>query len=148
MCLGSVIFVQTILALVAFLLARRKSGSTRPLTLFNWSLAIVLLATVAIGTSIWFWSLRQVEKHAALFTGLAPAVQSFIQEELRCCGYFNATTEGIFTPSSGFCSTESINSVSHSIAISPTSMLICWLLQRNTTIACVVPLTAYSVRTG
>lgn len=148
MCLGSVIFVQTILALAAVLLTRRKSGSTRPLTLFNWLLVIVMLATVAIGTSIWFWSLRQVEEYAALFRGLDPAVQGFVQEELRCCGYFNATTEGIFTSSNGFCSTESINAVSHNTAISPTSMLICWLLQRNTTIACVVPLTAYSVRTG
>lgn len=110
--LGCLLFINAIWSVIAFITSRRPAASTRPLSIFNASLVTMILITLLVGTFIWFQSLRQVQEYAQVFRALDPLAQGYIQDRLECCGYFNATIDGIFTSSTGFCTPDAIPSVS------------------------------------
>lgn len=103
--------MNVVFSIAAYLLTRRQGASTRPLTVSNVLLVATIMAAVAVGSTEWFYSLRQEEEYAQAFRSADSVVQAFIQDKLKCCGYFNATVEGIFTSATGFCASDSIAQV-------------------------------------
>ena len=83
--------------------------------------------TVIGGSIIWFYTLTERNDFRDVWNAQPPATQEFLQNrvsslsslvhayllqadplslaavQLSCCGYFNATAEGLFTVQTGFC---------------------------------------------
>ncbi|GAA5959160.1 hypothetical protein JCM21900_001411 [Sporobolomyces salmonicolor] len=64
-----------------------------------------MLLTVLVGSIMWFFSLTERARYLRMWVQQDGATQVFLQDSLRCCGYFNASIAGSFTQQTGFCST-------------------------------------------
>jgi hypothetical protein len=73
---------------------------TLGLTIFNYVLMVVSIITITVGSSIWFWTLRETENFTLLWLGLEPEKQGVVQDALRCCGWLDKT-DSFFNQ--GFC---------------------------------------------
>jgi len=77
---------------------------TLPLALLNWALILDTLATVSVGTMIWWATLQERKNFGEAFDSADTTVKLAIQNQLSCCGYwFNNETSIIVQ--SGFCAT-------------------------------------------
>lgn len=85
------------------------------LQIFNYALVFVGSLCVVVGSTVWFWTLREQENFRQVWLGLATAKQAAIQEKLRCCGYTNFTD--VFPQ--GFCT----NAVAQNITGCQTQIL-------------------------
>jgi len=74
---------------------------TLPLTLFNYLLIVVGTICVVVGSTVWFWTLKEASNFHIAWAALAPAQQGAIQDLLSCCGYANFT-DAMNSPQ-GFC---------------------------------------------
>jgi len=128
--MGSLIFTTFLISIYGLLSSMRQGRAlVRPLIVFNVSLLILLLATISVGGAIWFFTLRERVAYAAVWQAQSPAMQQFLQDTLKCCGYFDATPAGLFSVAAGFCSNPS--------QITPPT-------DPNLTIGCVTPITNFA----
>ncbi|RSH92367.1 phospholipid scramblase 1 [Saitozyma podzolica] len=104
-CLFGIILGATYLSACLFSIPAILSPRGRPFLLkaLNGWLIVISAFTLAIGTYIWFFSLRQLNEFAAIWAKQSPAVQQAIQDNFSCCGYWNSTAAGEFTTHLGFC---------------------------------------------
>ncbi|GAA5936837.1 hypothetical protein JCM1841_005495 [Sporobolomyces salmonicolor] len=72
---------------------------------FSWCLVGTMLLTIVVGSIMWFFSLTERARYLRMWVQQDGATQVFLQDSLRCCGYFNASIAGSFTQQTGFCST-------------------------------------------
>jgi len=59
--------------------------------ILNWTLVLNSIVTVAVGTFIWFFTLKERNNYHVVYSKQTPAVMQGIQDLLQCCGYFNST---------------------------------------------------------
>jgi len=87
--------VLGILLLITFFLAIgaivQRNHITIGLVILNWTLILDALATVIIGTFVWFYTLRERNEFHGVYGNLQPSQRVTIQDMFHCCGYFNAT---------------------------------------------------------
>jgi len=81
----------------------------------NWVLLVDGLATVVIGTSIWFFTLHETANYQAKWNKASPAVRTALQNKFQCCGYASSNETDI--PFGGFCTDAAFASTQDS----------CWL---------------------
>jgi len=83
----------------------KDNEATKPVVIYIGSLLITSLITMSIGTTIWFYTLREKAEFLPVWQAQSSTTQVFIQDTLSCCGWFNATTEGLFDSNlqTGFC---------------------------------------------
>lgn len=87
----------------------RKPGTKSTwLNAFTITVLMSTMATIAIGTCVWFYTLQVQIEYEGVWTAASPAMHIFLQDTLHCCGYYNATLPGLFAESSGFCATPSV----------------------------------------
>jgi len=93
-----IIFLGTFVSSLILIAIRGK----RPLVLLNWLLLGNGIAILVIGTYIWFYTLHERDNYHRVFGMQINATKIGVQDQLMCCGYFNATDEvafgGIFCP--------------------------------------------------
>ncbi|KAL8292497.1 hypothetical protein RQP46_001109 [Phenoliferia psychrophenolica] len=84
------------------------------LLVFNYSLVFTMLVTVTVGSIMWLYTLTERNDFAEVWLLQNGAVQSFVQDSMKCCGYWNATTSGLLTQATGFCA-----SITNVTAVTP-----------------------------
>lgn len=113
----------------AFVLTRKAGARTTHLSVLNTLVILTGCVTLAIGSAVWFFTLRQRAEFEAIWKEQSPEGIVLVQDWLKCCGYWNASSEGLFSQATGFCGTAEIAA--------------------NATLAtpCVTPITAYADNT-
>jgi len=96
--LGIALVVAFVISIAAVV---QPNHVTLPLTLFNYLLVLVGIICVVVGSTVWFWTLREASNFHSAWVTLAPAQQGAIQDLLSCCGYANFT-DTMNSPQ-GFC---------------------------------------------
>ncbi|KAA1066367.1 phospholipid scramblase 1 [Puccinia graminis f. sp. tritici] len=83
----------------------RENAQTLPLRAYMSSLFTTLLITLIAASLIWFSTLRERSLFTPVWEALPAQQKIFIQNDLKCCGWFNATLPGLFNDNimSGFC---------------------------------------------
>ncbi|KAG0144844.1 hypothetical protein CROQUDRAFT_672090 [Cronartium quercuum f. sp. fusiforme G11] len=83
----------------------RENAATRPVAIHLVVLFIVFLFTMAGATAIWFTTLRIRALFTPIWESQPLEIKLYIQDSLSCCGWFNATSAGLFNDDlrSGFC---------------------------------------------
>lgn len=76
---------------------------TTGLVVLNWALLCDAIITLIVGSIIWFYTLRERNNFAKVFYGSSDDILQKVQDQLQCCGYFNATDHAI---NAGFCSSQ------------------------------------------
>jgi len=102
--LGALILISWIIGLYGVLTGMVKGKrQTAGLVAFNWSLVAIVMITTIIGAIIWFFTLQPRAELFEIWQVQPQATQQFLQDTLKCCGYFDATTAGGFNAPGGFC---------------------------------------------
>lgn len=70
------------------------------LKVHGYMVVICGIFTLVIGLDIWFGTLRSKESLLDTWNKQSVTVQSLLQEELSCCGYFNSTSIPAFVTDS------------------------------------------------
>ncbi|OAV99379.1 hypothetical protein PTTG_04553 [Puccinia triticina 1-1 BBBD Race 1] len=83
----------------------RDNAQTLPLRAYMTSLITTLLITLMAASLIWFSTLRERTLFTPVWDALPLPQKIFIQNDLSCCGWFNATLAGRFNDDLmvGFC---------------------------------------------
>jgi len=105
--LGVLFIISCFLALPGYISSKGRDqhgATTKLLAGFAGSLIFTGLATVIIGTVMWFFTLRERAAFETVWIDQNVATQAFLQDTLQCCGYWNATTAGLLNSATGFCS--------------------------------------------
>ncbi|KLO14897.1 tetraspanin Pls1 family [Schizopora paradoxa] len=61
------------------------------LYLLNWVLIIDGIFILVIGTFVWFYTLQERANYHEVFSTLSTQTRIAIQDQLKCCGYFNSS---------------------------------------------------------
>jgi len=69
----------------------QRNHITIGLVILNWILIIDAIIIVAIGSFIWFFTLRERDNFHKIYSEQSMSNRIEIQERLKCCGYFNGT---------------------------------------------------------
>lgn len=99
-------FVSVVISLWTFATRpTRENAHTLPIRLYMSSLLITLFITLIAASLIWFSTLRERTLFTPVWSALPTPQKIYIQNDLQCCGWFNATLPGLFTDDlmSGFC---------------------------------------------
>jgi hypothetical protein len=92
------------------------------LVILNWALVLDAIGIVTIGTFVWIYTLQERNEFQRIFHALTTDQRIQLQDQLRCCGYFNGTD----------------GEIGGSFCLTPT------FAQLNTTVNCVTPITAFA----
>jgi len=84
----------------------QRNHVTVGFVILNWCLVVDALAVLAVGSLIWFFSLRQRAEYHTRWLALPDATKQAIQDKLSCCGYFNST-DGQVIIAGSFCTNQS-----------------------------------------
>jgi len=83
--LGAMYAVTVLASIVSIV---QRNHITAPLMYLNWVLLLDGLATVVIGTMIWFFTLREEDNYYVRFQATTDSIREQLQNEFSCCGYF------------------------------------------------------------
>lgn len=99
--LGVMLLVTFAISIFAIV---QKNHVTGGLIFLNWTLIADSIATLVIGTMLWFFSLEQRNNYHIRYQALPNATRVQIQDKFQCCGYFlnNDTVE----VGQGFCANQ------------------------------------------
>ncbi|MBW0513056.1 hypothetical protein O181_052771 [Austropuccinia psidii MF-1] len=106
--IGVGLVVITVLVSLWTLLSQptKEDSKTKPLSIYLIFLLILFVFTLTIASATWFITLEERARFTPVWNSLPRQQKIFIQDDLQCCGWFNATTEGLFNSSlrTGYCS--------------------------------------------
>ena len=97
-----------ITAVVALIAIVQPNHVTTGLAALNWVLLLDAIATLIVGTVIWFFTLKERATYHAKWLVTSPAIKTAIQDQFSCCGYF--TTNETDIPFGGFCTDQTFAS--------------------------------------
>jgi len=100
LALGIMLIITWMISVGAVL---QPNHVTLPLVFTNWALIGDAVAVLVIGSSIWFYSLRETAGYLKVWTASSDTTRQQLQDLFQCCGYTNSTELASF---SGFCSDE------------------------------------------
>jgi hypothetical protein len=73
---------------------------TLGLEILNWTLLVDALATIVIGSIVWYTTLKEQANFHIAWSQQSQQIRQGVQDMLQCCGYFNSTDLGVIA---GFC---------------------------------------------
>jgi len=88
MVLGIAYIITFVLSVGAIVQRNHVTGG---LVALNWMLILDALATLIIGTIVWFFTLQERANFHHRWSLESPANRIVIQDKLKCCGYFNSS---------------------------------------------------------
>lgn len=95
----------------------QRNHITMGLVVLNYALLIDAVGIVIIGTFVWFYTLQERANFHQLWLSASSATRIALQDQLRCCGYFNGTDlaeiGGNFCQNQTFISTLASNATSN-----------------------------------
>lgn len=110
--LGVIILLSVFYSVPALLITRRPgSTSTAHLTALNIMIALACVANTAVGTAIWFFTLKQRDNFETVWREAGPRGQQVLQDWMGCCGYWNASAAGLFASPTGLCASSQVAAV-------------------------------------
>jgi len=99
MALGIIFLITWVVSVGAIV---QRNHVTIGLVILNWFLIATAIAVAVVGSSIWFFTLRERDNFHEVFANQTPQIRLRVQDQLNCCGYFNSTdlieSGGICTP--------------------------------------------------
>ncbi|GAA6030960.1 hypothetical protein JCM8097_008957 [Rhodosporidiobolus ruineniae] len=105
--LGVALLVVLLLGVLGFVQGWRPGSLQRKeakgLIGFAWALAGTMMTTLVVASILWFYSLRERNNFRKVWLARDGPTQVFLQDKLQCCGYFNASSAGLFTQPVDFC---------------------------------------------
>jgi hypothetical protein len=112
-------FVISVAAIV------QRNHVTLGLVILNYVLLLDAVGILAIGTFIWFFTLRERANFHEIWFDLNPSTRIILQDKFKCCGYFNGTDlaeiGGSFCQSQQFISNLAANVTSNFCVTSVTN---------------------------
>jgi len=111
--LGITYLVTFIFSVAAVL---QPNHVVRGLAILNVLLIAVGAMTVAIGSFVWFFTLRERANFYTIWQAVTPNTRVSLQNTFSCCGYFN-NTDFVITDS-GFCA-DTANFVNSTACVGP-----------------------------
>jgi len=124
MLLGVALLATFVISIGAIV---QRNHVTIGLVILNYALLLDAIGIVIIGTFVWFFTLQERANFHKLWVEATPAVRQTLQDQFKCCGYFNGTDAVQIGGS--FCVSQSfVNS----------------LASNKTTNFCVTPVTAFA----
>lgn len=81
----------------------QRNHVTVGLVVLNYTLLLDALGIVFIGTFVWFFTLQERANFHKLWVEATPAVRQTLQDQFKCCGYFNGTDAAEI---GGFCQSQ------------------------------------------
>jgi len=69
----------------------QRNHVTIGLVILNWVLIADAVIVLIIGTFVWFYTLRERNEYHGEYAKLQPFQRVAIQDQFKCCGYFNAS---------------------------------------------------------
>lgn len=112
LALGSFILITVAYSVLALLLTRKPKAPTVHLTALNILILLAGLATTAIGTAVWFYTLQQRDNFEVVWREAGASGQQVLQDWMGCCGYWNASAAGLFASPTGACASNQVAAVS------------------------------------
>lgn len=92
----------------------QRNHVTIGLVLLNYALLLDSIGVVVIGSFVWFFTLHERANFHELWLGASTSTRIALQDQLKCCGYFNNTDAAVV--GGKFCVTqEFINSLNASV---------------------------------
>jgi len=61
------------------------------LVVLNWILILDSIVILAVGTFVWMYTLQERAEYHTVFAAQTSATRIAIQDQLKCCGYFNSS---------------------------------------------------------
>jgi len=104
LALGIMLLITFVISIGAIV---QPNHVTRPLAILNWTLILDTLATVVIGTMIWWATLQERNNFSMAFDQATPDVRQAVQDKFQCCGYWFNNETSINT-TQGFCGSASV----------------------------------------
>jgi len=122
--LGIAFLVTFVLSIAAIV---QRNHVTIGLVILNYALLLDAIGVLCIGTFIWMFTLKERANFHQFWSEATPATRIFLQDNFKCCGYFNGTDLGEVGGS--FCTSQDfINN----------------LATNDTSNFCVTPVTAFA----
>jgi len=69
----------------------QRNHVTVGLVILNYALLIDAVGILVIGTFIWMFTLQERANFHTLWSEATPAIRIALQDQFKCCGYFNGT---------------------------------------------------------
>jgi hypothetical protein len=69
----------------------QRNHVTIGLVILNWALIVDATGILIIGTSVWFYTLRERAEFHGLWAGLTSSDRITLQDQFQCCGYFSSS---------------------------------------------------------
>jgi len=86
--LGILFLVTWVISIGAVI---QRNHITMGLVILNWTLLIDMAYVLFLGTSIWFFTLHELDNFHKAFSDQTPQARIAIQDMFKCCGYFNSS---------------------------------------------------------
>lgn len=71
----------------------QKNHVTIGLVILNYALLLDAISIVIIGTFVWFFTLQERANFHRLWLQASPQTRITLQDQLKCCGYFNGSDQ-------------------------------------------------------
>lgn len=88
MILGVALLVTCAISVAAII---QKNHVTIGLVILNYALLLDAIGIVIIGTFVWFFTLQERTSFHRLWSQASPQTRIILQDQLKCCGYFNGS---------------------------------------------------------
>ncbi|KAJ3501297.1 hypothetical protein NLJ89_g9402 [Agrocybe chaxingu] len=82
----------------------QRNHVTFGLVILNYALVLDAIGVLIIGTFVWFFTLEERANFYKLWKEATPATRIILQDQLKCCGYFNGTD--VVEIGGNFCTSE------------------------------------------
>jgi len=86
--LGIALIVTFVVSIGAII---QRNHVTIGLVILNYTLLIDSLGILIIGTFVWVFTLHERDNFHKLWAEATPTMRIALQDQLKCCGYFNGT---------------------------------------------------------
>jgi len=114
----------------------QRNHITIGFVILNWFLIVDAIMVLAVGSLIWFFSLRQRSEFHTRWIALSDQDKLTLQDQFHCCGYFNATDNqvigGQFCVSQDFANSLAVN-VTSNFCVTPVTLFTDYTLENTFT---------------
>jgi len=86
--LGVLFLVTWVISIGAVI---QRNHITMGLVILNWTLLIDMIYVLFLGSSIWFYTLHELDNFYEAYADQTPQTRIAIQDMFKCCGYFNSS---------------------------------------------------------
>jgi FtsH-binding integral membrane protein len=110
--MGIALLITSFLSVGAII---QRNHVTIGLVILNWVLIADAIIVLIIGTIVWFYTLRERNEFHGEYAKLQPSQRITIQDQFKCCGYFNASD--LIQIGGNFCQNSTfVNSLNTTVA--------------------------------